>query len=404
MLKKTRSVCPECFEELDAVVYEKDNAVYMEKECAKHGKFKVMIEKDVKLYNKLMNKTPKNEQTEPKNFIIPFSRKCNLHCKICYLPYKSKEIPLQTFEKRIGDFDWNLLCISGGEPTLREDLPDLIKFINQRKKKHSLLTNGITLSDEKYVKTLKQAGLNTVHFSINALDKQLSDKIDGDDSLNPKLRGLENLRKNRIYITLSTMIIKGLNENQIRKVFEYYLEHPEFVSEWRIRSSVKVGRHGDIDALYLSELIKHLCTVTGADYNYILKKFDKQKNPGSTPCKISLSLVFERAHGKLRLLFVEVNENEMLPFFNSGYGKLAFGSKILNYQGIGGLLKYLKRKAINNTDVIILPVKIRSWPTKYSIDLEELSYCRTISIAEDEKEYPFCYALILNEKLNDARR
>jgi hypothetical protein len=52
------------------------------------------------------------------------------------------------------------IVFTGGEPTLREDLPDLIQFTEQQGQVSGLLTEGLRLADEPYLDRLLQAGLD----------------------------------------------------------------------------------------------------------------------------------------------------------------------------------------------------------------------------------------------------
>ncbi|MDP2907276.1 MAG: radical SAM protein [Nanoarchaeota archaeon] len=404
IIKKTRSICPKCFEELDAVVYEKDNEVYMEKECAKHGKFDVLIEKDAKLYNKLMNNKVNNQQVTSRGIMLPFSRKCNLHCKVCYLPYKKKELSLKHFKQLISNFDGNHVWISGGEPTLRHDLVDLIRFVSKKRKMPILITDGIKLSDENYVKKLKDAGLEMVHLSLNALDKDLLRKTDGKDVLDLKLKGLKNVQKNGIYTILSTTIIKGLNDNEIEKIFRYYLDNPDFISELRIRGGARIGRCSGIEALCLSDMVKNVCDVINVPYKNIFKTFSKNRNPNSMPCKFVISMFFQKHSGGIRLLFTEAfSKKDPKEFLKSGYPKILLGYNILRHGGIRNLRVYLRDKILHKADVVMLQIHIRSWFTKHNLDLDELSYCRTKCLAEDGKIYSFCYSHVINERVAKSR-
>jgi len=53
--EQTKSLCPTCFQEILAQVYEEGGKVYMKKNCPQHGDFVFVIEKDAYLYKKLMN-------------------------------------------------------------------------------------------------------------------------------------------------------------------------------------------------------------------------------------------------------------------------------------------------------------------------------------------------------------
>jgi len=91
LIENTQSICPKCKRIVEAHTIEENGSVYMVKECAEHGLFKVIISKYSwyykglnSLYDKLFpqghalsNKTIRTLQFYP-------TKECNLHCPICY--------------------------------------------------------------------------------------------------------------------------------------------------------------------------------------------------------------------------------------------------------------------------------------------------------------------------------
>ncbi len=53
LIRKTKSVCPECFKMIDAFIVEEHGKVYMNKECDKHGKFKLLLSFHPRYYKDL---------------------------------------------------------------------------------------------------------------------------------------------------------------------------------------------------------------------------------------------------------------------------------------------------------------------------------------------------------------
>jgi len=158
--EKTKSICPQCFQELDARVIQDNNSVFLEKECPQHGRFKILIEKDAEFYKRLMHKEFRKEKIPFKQLALPVTYQCNLHCPMCYEPDReSKEVSIEKFTTTIKEFSGNLVKITGGEPTLRKDLPILIKMAKEQGKEPTLCSNCVKLANMKYVKMLKKAGI-----------------------------------------------------------------------------------------------------------------------------------------------------------------------------------------------------------------------------------------------------
>jgi uncharacterized radical SAM superfamily Fe-S cluster-containing enzyme len=63
-----------------------------------------------------------------------------------------------------------MIRIIGAEPTMRKDLPEMISRIKKTGNRCTLLTNGLRLSKDNYVKKLKQHGLRHCYLSMNGAD------------------------------------------------------------------------------------------------------------------------------------------------------------------------------------------------------------------------------------------
>ncbi|WP_292459742.1 GTP 3',8-cyclase MoaA [Methanothermococcus sp.] len=120
---------------------------------------------------------------EIRSLRISITPKCNLKCFYCHKEgHDGKNVNLMTPEE-IGkiaktslNFGIKKIKISGGEPLLRTDLPQIIEnIVDNRLKDISLTTNGIFL--EKYAKRLKDAGLDRVNVSIDTLNPEKYKKI-----------------------------------------------------------------------------------------------------------------------------------------------------------------------------------------------------------------------------------
>lgn len=400
LIKKTKSVCPECFLEISAEVLEEDDGhVYMSKKCPFHGEMKVLLEADPYVYSKLMNKDPCSTNLPPSCLMIPVTHKCNLNCKICYLPFhKFKDLSLKEIKRIAQKSEAPVIRISGGEPTLRKDLPEIIRYVTSLGKGHSLLTNGIRLEVESYVKKLVNAGLNNVHLSFNSLNDEDFLKIDGKPILDKKLKAFQNLKKHNIKIVLSTLIVRGVNENILKDMLSFYLSNHKAIIQWRIRSSIQIGKHTKVRHYSLSELLDLLCKAIGVDKKNLLKDYSKKKNNLSVPCSLEIGLFYYKNIEKYEFILAETNTYDLKKMTKSWFRKLYFGKKILRQRGLKWLFKYFLTRISEKGEVVFCNVKLRSWPSKYTIDLDDITYCPSRNLCEDLVIRPFCYGLILNEK------
>jgi radical SAM protein with 4Fe4S-binding SPASM domain len=143
--------------------------------------------------------------------------KCNNNCRFCYCGDKRDLQPMGTAEakkqldlaKKRGSSYVDFL---GGEPTIRKDLIELAAYAKKLGfKTISITTNGRLLSNKDYAKSLLDAGLNSIVFSINGPNAQIHDYLSGvQGAFEQTIQGMRNVRSlsEKIYICTNTTITK----------------------------------------------------------------------------------------------------------------------------------------------------------------------------------------------------
>jgi radical SAM protein with 4Fe4S-binding SPASM domain len=147
---------------------------------------------------------------------IALTYRCTHRCSFCYAsagPRGARADEMSTGQaKRIIDriFDEArvpTISFTGGEPTLRKDLPELIRYAKQKSMRVNLITNGMRLAKPAYAAELKQAGLDSAQVSLEAADAETHDaitKVPG--SFEKSVRGVGNLRAVDIHTHTNTTI------------------------------------------------------------------------------------------------------------------------------------------------------------------------------------------------------
>lgn len=147
---------------------------------------------------------------------IALTYRCNNKCRFCYAysPYRESEEMNTTEVKRVIDMivdDAHVpsLSFTGGEPTLRVDLFELIAHARGRGLRVNLITNGRRCAEKEYVQKLVEAGLNSAQLSIEGATAEVHDYITGvPGSFEQTVQGIRNLRKTDIYTHCNTTICK----------------------------------------------------------------------------------------------------------------------------------------------------------------------------------------------------
>ncbi len=119
--------------------------------------------------------------------------------------------------------------LTGGEPLLRPDVPDLIRTLKQDLgvKDVALTTNGWLL--EKLAPKLAAAGLNRLNVSVDALDAAIAGKLNGlGFTVARVLRGIDAAAAQGLKIKINCVIQRGVNDTELPALCEYFRErgHP----------------------------------------------------------------------------------------------------------------------------------------------------------------------------------
>jgi len=110
----------------------------------------------------------------------------------------------------------------GGEPTMREDLFEIIKLGKSYGFSMRVVTNGLKLADEKYCDELMKLGA-MILIAFDGTNRAMYDKLRGRaDALDLKLKALENLSKRkRGKVILMTVVDKEQNKGDMKEFFEF---------------------------------------------------------------------------------------------------------------------------------------------------------------------------------------
>jgi SynChlorMet cassette radical SAM/SPASM protein ScmE len=149
----------------------------------------------------------------PRRVEIDVTSRCNLRCRYCYFfDDGSKEHPdlpakewLPFFDE-CGDAGVMEVQLAGGEPFIREDLPELIDGIVRNRMRFSILSNG-GLIDEPTAERLAATGrCNLVQVSVDGSRPEVHDTLRGKGSFDGALRGIRVLQKHTLPVTVRVTI------------------------------------------------------------------------------------------------------------------------------------------------------------------------------------------------------
>lgn len=135
----------------------------------------------------------------PEHVYFSLTNRCNLRCKMCEISKNSTPEDSELSTDKVKDIIMqirgmgiNHIIFSGGEPLLRKDLVEIIKFAHENNiQMVDLITNG-TMLDDIIMKELIGAGLNHIGISIDGLS-QTSSSIRGPGVFEKVISNIANL-------------------------------------------------------------------------------------------------------------------------------------------------------------------------------------------------------------------
>lgn len=255
-IKMTTSVCPVCLERLPAAIVTYGEEVYMEKCCPKHGPFKTLIWKGApdyeswqspKLPSSPINPLSPEKQGCPYDcglcpqhrqhsccVLLEVTNRCNLKCPVCFARSGEEAAQRESSLAEIGRwYDTMMSCggpfniqLSGGEPTVREDLEAIIRLGKDKGFTFfQLNTNGLRLAEEPdYAERLKAAGLSCVFLQFDGLKESSYERLRGKALLEIKKLAISNCRAAGLGVVLVPVIARGINEDEVGAILQFAWE------------------------------------------------------------------------------------------------------------------------------------------------------------------------------------
>ncbi|MDD4702554.1 MAG: radical SAM protein, partial [Desulfovibrio sp.] len=172
--------------------------------------------------------------------LVEVTLRCNMACPVCYA--SAGEAGTGTGNARAGigkagpgtGGDPDLACIasqmdalktasgpcnvqiSGGEPTVREDLPDIVRLARERA--FGLVqvnTNGLRLAEQEgYAAQLRQAGLDSVYLQWDGVSEETFKTLRGRTCLDFKRRAVAACAKAGLGVVLVATFVRGVNDGE----------------------------------------------------------------------------------------------------------------------------------------------------------------------------------------------
>jgi molybdenum cofactor biosynthesis enzyme MoaA len=264
---KTISLCDHCYRHCTAERVTRADGVYLVKTCEEHGEMQHMVERDIEFYQQLHYDV--EGYTIPHGIMVEVTDRCNLNCPHCYHKPDNKLLDrsIESICKQIEEkfhAESGAVILAGAEPTVRKDLPELIREIKKllqrlgRPTDVCILTNGVKLSDRAWLKEIAAAGTTMVMIGMNHHTYQ------GHTVHQKQLQGIDNCIAEGIFVYYVGYTLESLDH--MEEVLEEIQSLGDKSWQYRIRAGSDIGRSPEEPRFFLSDhvsLIKSICDRKG---------------------------------------------------------------------------------------------------------------------------------------------
>jgi len=291
LLSSTASLCPHCLSRIPAIREQQGETVYQVKHCPDHGTFRTVIWDGSVPFSSWIR--PKKPSTPHQAFtaikegcpfdcglcpshgqhtctaLIEITGRCNLHCPVCFADAGAASAKTEPSTAQISFLYDRIITasgpcniqLSGGEPTVRDDLAEIITL--GRDKGFSFIqlnTNGLRLAaDPDYAVTLQQAGLASVFLQFDGMSSSAHIALRGRDLTAIKEQALLHCKAAGLAVVLVPTLVPRINTAEVGAIIEYAARFAPTVRGVHFQPISYFGRYpqapADKDRLTLPELL-----------------------------------------------------------------------------------------------------------------------------------------------------
>lgn len=278
IMNDTQSICPECHQVIPAQVIRDDGRLLMRKNCPEHGAFEDSWFGSADVYERfnayhrngsgIANPHSPSAQQCPENCglcgnhlsstvlaNIDITTACNFKCPTCFAdasPSTGDGEP--TFDQIIRMMDvlagedppCRALQLSGGEPTIRDDLLDICRAAHDRGfKQIQLATNGKVIADTPgFIEKLHRAHVDTLYLQFDGITPEPYIAMRGFNALPLKLKVIEQVRNYGPIpnIVLVPTIARGVNDHQVGDIIRFAVDNIDVIRGVNFQPVAFAGR------------------------------------------------------------------------------------------------------------------------------------------------------------------
>jgi len=262
-LQSTTSLCPRCLERVPGEYVARDGAVHLRRTCPDHGEFDRQVWESLDHWEWAADFQP-DAEFDPEGdltvendhaclAVVEVTQDCNLSCSYCFassgpggkqLPYEDVLDRLRVVLDSGGP---RPVQLSGGEPTVREDLPEIVAEARRMGFEHvQVNTNGIALAKrDGYAARLAEAGVTAVYLQFDGLQSETYEAIREVDLVAEKRAAIEACREADLSVVLVPTVVPGTNDHEMGDIVRFALDNRDVVESVNFQPVAHFGRFAE---------------------------------------------------------------------------------------------------------------------------------------------------------------
>jgi len=257
-LATTTSLCPTCLEQIPGRYEERDGSVHLTRTCQDHGTTSREVWGSVDHWDWASQFGPDNDSDGDLTVesdhaclaVVEVTEDCNLSCSFCFASSGpgGKQRSFEAVEDLLATACKDgprPIQFSGGEPTVRDDLPELVERAVEMGFTHiEVNTNGLRLAEETgYAQRLADAGVTALYLQFDGLERETHVEIREADILDHKHRAIEACREADLPVILVPAVVPGTNDHEMGAIVEFALENDDIVRSVNFQPVSHFGRY-----------------------------------------------------------------------------------------------------------------------------------------------------------------
>jgi uncharacterized radical SAM superfamily Fe-S cluster-containing enzyme len=265
-LGATTSLCPDCLEQVPGRYEARDGGVFLTRECNEHGTTSRKVWGSYEHWEWASDFGPDPEydggdlaveHDHACLAVVEVTEDCNLSCSYCFASSGPGGAHRSTPEisallDTVEDAGGRPIQFSGGEPTVRDDLPELVERARSRGIDHvEVNTNGIRLATEKgYARRLADAGVTAIYLQFDGLTSETYEQIREVDIVAEKHAAINACREADLPVVLVPTVVPEVNDHEMGDIVRFALDNRDVVRSVNFQPVAHFGRYASNDGRF----------------------------------------------------------------------------------------------------------------------------------------------------------